>query len=44
MLDNGADVEAINAAFFDAAEDGQTDILRVLRDRGADVHKWDPEH
>ena len=39
LLDNGADVEAINATFFDAAEDGQTDILRVLRDRGADVHK-----
>ena len=39
LLNHGANTDAINGAFVAAGERGQTEILRLLRDKGADVQK-----
>src|SRR5215813_11442027 len=43
LLNNGADSEAINQAFADAAESGQLEALRILIDKGVDVSKVGPK-
>lgn len=39
LLDKGADAEAINSAFIDAAGHGQLEVLRILLDKGVEVDK-----